>query len=160
MSSTNFGNCLAAVLLEEGGKSDDKRDPGGRTNKGITQRTYDAWRTQRGELLQDVYHISDAEVAAIYDQEYWTRCSGPTLPDGVDLSVFDFAVNSGVSRAVQAYHSAAFLYGKPDELIHEIASERLSFMKRLKTWSVFGKGWSARVARIEAKAMRMWAGHG
>jgi lysozyme family protein len=32
---------------------------------------------------------------------------------------------------------------------------RLDFMKRLSTWATFGKGWSARVARVKENAIGM-----
>jgi lysozyme family protein len=34
---------------------------------------------------------------------------------------------------------------------------RLAFLKRLKTWPVFGKGWGARVATVKSVSLRMAA---
>lgn len=44
MSADGFEPALAFVLRWEGGFVDNPADPGGRTNKGITQKVYDAWR--------------------------------------------------------------------------------------------------------------------
>ncbi|NBY21315.1 MAG: hypothetical protein EBQ73_00210, partial [Gammaproteobacteria bacterium] len=95
----NFPQALKQVLKYEGGKVDDPRDPGGRTAFGVTQDTYNAWRKKQGLPNADVFTISQADVAAIYRQEYWDSIRGDDLPAGVDFAVFDFAVNSGVSRA-------------------------------------------------------------
>lgn len=35
------------ILKSEGGFSDRKNDLGGRTNKGVTQNTYNAWRKKK-----------------------------------------------------------------------------------------------------------------
>jgi lysozyme family protein len=42
-------------------------------------------------------------------------------------------------------------------LIKALDAERLAFLKTLKTWPVFGKGWGARVASVDAIALRMAA---
>ena len=41
-------------------------------------------------------------VAPIYENNYWKRAKCDQLPSGLDLAVFDWAVNSGVSRASKA----------------------------------------------------------
>jgi lysozyme family protein len=43
------------------------------------------------------------------------------------------------------------------DLIVRLCDERLSFLKRLKTWPVFGAGWSRRVAEVRAAALAMAA---
>jgi lysozyme family protein len=45
----NFQPSLAFTLGFERGKVDHPKDPGGRTNRGITQRTYDAHRDSKGQ---------------------------------------------------------------------------------------------------------------
>ena len=45
---TRFDECLPLVLVHEGGYVNHPKDPGGATNKGITQRTYDAWCKRQG----------------------------------------------------------------------------------------------------------------
>ena len=101
----NFETCLQTVLRYEGGKVDDPRDPGGRTAFGITQNTYNGWRAAKKLPAQDVFNITQGEVAMIYRQNYWDKINGDNLPDGVDIAVFDFAVNSGVSRAAKYLQS-------------------------------------------------------
>jgi lysozyme family protein len=101
-----FQTCLAFVLKAEGGYCNNKNDPGGATNKGVTQRVYDAYRTRHGLPLQTVANIADSEVSDIYKSEYWAPTFCDQLPVGVDLCVFDFAVNAGDSRSEKVLQQA------------------------------------------------------
>ena len=156
----NYPQALKQVLKYEGGKVDDPRDPGGRTAFGITQDTYNAWRKKQNLPTVDVFTISQADVAAIYRQEYWDRISGDLLPSGVDFAVFDYAVNSGVSRAAKTLQSVvgvtqdgiigpATIQATKTYVAMSITNRRLAFMQSLSIWSTFGKGWSARIADVK-----------
>ena len=96
-----FKEALARVLVHEGGEVHNPKDPGGRTNKGITQRVYNAWRTRSHLPIRDVYLISDTEVESIYRSQYWDVIKGDQLPPGVDYAVFDGAMNSGPKQSVK-----------------------------------------------------------
>lgn len=166
----NFGPALAAVLVHEGGYVNHPRDPGGATNRGVTQTVYNDWRVTHGLPEQSVKHITDAEVMAIYKHRYWDAVKGDELPCGVDYCVFDFAVNSGTLRAARYLQEAAGanvdgMIGPAtlaavaaegaDELIDTICDARLAFLKRLSTFDTFGKGWTRRVEDVRAKAKAM-----
>ena len=43
----NFETVMDYVFKSEGGFSDRKNDLGGRTNMGVTQATYNAWRKKK-----------------------------------------------------------------------------------------------------------------
>jgi lysozyme family protein len=158
----NYAQALKQVLKYEGGKVDDPRDPGGRTAYGVTQATYDAWRKKQNMPTVDVFTISQADVAAIYRQEYWDRISGDDLPAGVDFAVFDYAVNSGVSRAAKALQGVvgtaqdgqigpATIAATKAYVAMAVTNQRLAFMKSLSIWSTFGKGWAARIADVKTQ---------
>lgn len=166
----NFKTALAAVLVHEGGYVNDPRDPGGATNKGITHRTYAAYQARIGATPSDVKHITDTEVAAIYKQQYWAAIMGDDLPSGLDYAVFDFAVNSGPSRAAKFLQRIlgvaddghigmqtlkAIAARDVDGLIKSICANRLAWLRKLRHWPTFGKGWGRRVADVEMKAGRM-----
>lgn len=156
----NFKKCLGPVLVWEGGYVNHPKDPGGPTNKGVTQRVYDAYRVNAGKPKQSVKAITNAEVEAIYRRQYWDIIKGDELPAGVDLAVFDYAVNSGTGRAAQALQK---VLGVPrdgqigqvtlervgqvqdDILVVAICDERYAFVKKLRTFSTFGKGWTRRI---------------
>jgi lysozyme family protein len=98
---SRFEYCLDKVLGEEGGFSDRKGvDRGGRTNFGITTKTYDAYRTAIHLPLQDVKDIQNSEVEAIYMQ-YWKGASCALMPEPLDLIMLDTAINSGAGKAVK-----------------------------------------------------------
>ena len=97
----SFQDALTFVLHWEGGLRDDPHDKGGRTNRGITQSVYNAWRASRGLAKQDVADIEDSEVRDIYQGGYWAPTGCPSLPQGLDLLTFDTAVNMGVGRSLR-----------------------------------------------------------
>ena len=107
MPSASFDASLPFILRWEGGFVDHPADPGGRTNKGVTQRVYDGWRRRQGMPHQDVKLISDAEVHAIYEMDYWLPPRCDLLRRPLDLVQFDTAVNMGVGRAVRFLQEAA-----------------------------------------------------
>lgn len=106
MSDTALESALKFVLRWEGGFVDHPNDPGGRTNKGVTQKVYDAWRTRQGQAPQDVKLIDDAEVHAIYATDYWAPPRCDQLDSPLDVVQFDTAVNMGVGRAVRFLQAA------------------------------------------------------
>lgn len=99
--SERFKACLRFVLKWEGGYTNHPNDPGGATNKGITQSVYNSWRKSKGLPPRDVRHITDAEVEQIYYERYWKPLRADELPAPLDLVVFDSGVNCGIGRAAR-----------------------------------------------------------
>lgn len=99
--TTRFDTCLQFVLAREGGFVNDPHDRGGATNKGITQAVYDLWRKEHGLEPRSVAEIDDEEVATIYRAKYWESSRCGTLPEPIDLFVFDSAVQHGPRKAIQ-----------------------------------------------------------
>lgn len=97
---SNFDASLKLVLRSEGGNDDDPADHGGRTSRGITQREYTAWLAERNLLTRDVWQASQADISAIYHDEYWMPW-GDLIPIGTDYVFFDMCVNAGPSRAIK-----------------------------------------------------------
>ncbi|MEO5806032.1 putative peptidoglycan-binding domain-containing protein [Devosia sp.] len=92
------------------------------------------------------------------------------MPAGLDLALFDFAVNSGPDRAIKTLQAllgvvadgqigpvtlAAINADKRGAagLSAALCDRRLDFLTRLSTFAVFGKGWHARVAAIRKAAL-------
>jgi len=167
----NFARSLALVLKSEGGWSDNPKDPGGATMKGVTIANFRRY-VKADATKDDLRHITDAQVATVYRRFYWDAVAGAELPDGVDYAVFDFAVNSGPGRAAKylqgvvgvlvdgrvgpATVKAAF--AKPAAtVVNDICDDRLAFLKGLGAWKTFGKGWSSRVSSVRATALAMAA---
>ncbi len=148
MASGNFERCLAVTLKWEGGYSNHPDDPGGPTMRGVIQREYDAWRGKHGKRARPVRQIEEDELREIYRSEYWDAMDCGGLAPGMDLCVFDAAVNSGVRRA-RAWCAQA-------SEIDAFCDLRLGFLRRLgRLWRVFGTGWTRRVASIRNEAHLM-----
>lgn len=164
MAAGNFQASLALTLPFEGGRSSDPRDPGGDTMCGITQAVYDDDRDARGLPRRSVFESTAAERESIYQRRYWQKAQCEAMPAGADFALFDFAVNSGVSRAVRTlqnlvgvaadgvagrYTLAAVQrytsqYG-PSALGDALCHARLAWMQSLSTYATFGHGWKRRV---------------
>lgn len=150
-----FSICHDITETWEGGWSDHKADPGGKTMYGITEAVFHAWLKVRGLPLRPVRSITKSEALSIYREQYWKPTAETfALFPGVDLAVYDAAVNSGVSRGVKWLKASV---GSTDHSItvKRVCRARLSFMQGLKIWQPFGKGWGRRVADIEAKGVVM-----
>jgi lysozyme family protein len=175
MTASNFSPSLAITLKQEGGFSNDKADHGGRTMRGITWREYAAYRKRRNLPDQDVKLISDNELHYIYRDSYWLTICADALPAGLDLCAFDYAVNSGPSRAARALQqalglpqtgkitqteiSAVLAAPSLDKLIDAYCDLRAAFLRRIGvgSQSVFLKGWLSRVRTIRREAHAMAA---
>jgi lysozyme family protein len=105
-ASGAFAKALQFTLPAEGGRVDDPFDPGGRTNKGIIQSVYDAYRRSKNLQPADVFNITDQEVTDIYFNRYWkpAQCDIMVLP--LAVVQFDTAVNFGVGGSVQFLQEA------------------------------------------------------
>lgn len=169
-SVSRFEQCLAIVLRFEGGYVDDPSDPGGATNFGITRRTLARWRHVRPWWKlprSQVRRLRQTEVRNIYRSLFWAPCRASLLPAGLDLALFDFAVNSGPVRAIR--HLQALLGVRRDgligpvtlravarrstdggtsRLIRGLCDRRLGFLRTLSGFSRFGRGWMRRVAAV------------
>jgi lysozyme family protein len=166
----NFEACLKITLLQEGGFSNDKADHGGRTMRGITQSEYNKWLRRNGKPQEDVKSITDERLQEIYRKDYWDAVQGDFLPAGLDLCMFDYAVNSGPSRAIKAWQTVAGV--KVDgrlnaditvtpRTIDAYCDQRAGFLRRIGvgSQSVFLRGWLSRVRTIRASAHRMALPH-
>jgi lysozyme family protein len=167
MSRLNFEYALEAILRFEGGYVDHPADPGGATSMGITLATLSAWRG-RAVTKSEVRTLTRAEAGAIYRARYWDAIRADELPPGLDIALFDCAVNSGPSRAIRLLQRALHLSQNgrmsastvaatatmpTGPLIRAVCDERRAFLKALSTFPVFGRGWMARVAAVEKLAL-------
>ncbi len=172
MAVAGYERSLACLLAHEGGYSNHPDDPGGPTNFGITIVDYRRY-AKADATAADVRAMSVDEAKVIYRKRYWDAQRCDELPAGVDYAVFDYGVNSGTGRSGKVLRRVLH---RPDDssavtddviaaaraadaraLVTAICDERLRFLKSLKTWHVFGKGWGRRVGEVKAVALQMAA---
>ena len=159
------------MLAHEGGYVHHEKDPGGRTNHGVTQRVWEEWVGHEVDEKQ-MRALTHEMVAPLYKRKYWDACRADDLVAGVDYVVFDVAVNSGPGRAIKFLQSCVGVtadggFGPatlaavkkseedPARLIEMYCAKRLEFLQSLKTFETFGKGWSRRVQEVKDKALKM-----
>lgn len=165
----NFARALPLVLKWEGGWSDHPDDDGGPTNKGVTLATMRRY-LKADATKDDLRKITDEQVATVYYRHYWSAVNAQAIPAGLDYALFDFAINSGPSRAAKFLQRIvgtnvdgrvgpktveAVNQLNTDDVIRHLCDERLAWLKRLKDWPVFGKGWTNRVVDVKRNALKM-----
>jgi lysozyme family protein len=177
-ADARFAECVQIVLKHEGGFVDHPADPGGATKHGISLR----YARTLGSMLDldrdgdvdraDILLVTPAKAAMVYRDWFWRDVKGDDLPAGIDLVAFDFAVNSGPARAIRSLQRA--VGAQPDgfigpatlgavrlalpnrrAVIEAVCNDRLDFLRGLRTWPVFGRGWAARVEDVRARALVM-----
>jgi lysozyme family protein len=169
MSAACWDEAISRLLRSEGGYVNHPSDPGGPTNFGITIADYRRYM-KPDATAADVRAMKIDEAKAIYREKYWRAVRCDELPAGVDYCVFDYAVNSGTGRVPKVLQRVLGLgvTGRVDEatvaaarkrearaLIQSICDERMRFLQALKTWPVFGKGWSRRVGEVRVAALAL-----
>lgn len=126
-----FLRVMDIILGYEGGYSNDPNDPGGETNYGITKRSYPHL---------DIKNLSKEQALAIYHEDYWERIGGDSLAFPEALALMDYAVNSGVSRAMTHWALARDVW--------ELQEMRVEYLTSLKQFDVYGRGWMRRVSDV------------
>ena len=167
----NFDLALRALLKHEGGYVNHPSDPGGMTNLGVTKRVWEEWVGHEVDEKQ-MRALTPELVAPLYKKKYWDKVCGDELPTGVDLAVFDLAVNSGPGRAAKMLQKVLGVAQDgaigpqtllkavnvdSSKLVADYNAERLAFLMALPTWATFGKGWGRRVAEVTEQATHMTA---
>jgi lysozyme family protein len=168
-----FPAALAIVLKHEGGYVNHPKDPGGRTNLGVTQRVWEAW-TGRPATEQEMRALTVEMVAPLYRKKYWEKVRAPDLAPGLDLHVFDFGVNAGPARAMR--YLQMMVGTNPDGIYGPATKRALSnyldqyttakavkrygelregYYRQLRTFPTFGRGWLRRNREVTAAALEM-----
>lgn len=167
--SDNFPPCQSFTLGEEGGFSNDPRDPGGATNLGITLSTLSHWRKAQC-APSDVRALTPDLVAPIYKVLYWNAMRCWDLPPGIDLMVFDFGCNAGQGTSALLLQTAVGV-DRDEEigpvtagaargadvgaLIASLFAAQQAYYRSLAGFPTFGNGWLARTGRRRALALSM-----
>ena len=154
----NFLTAFEKLLKHEGGYSDHRDDPGGKTRYGVTEAVARevGYRGDMRELPLDL-------AQRIYKERYWDAVQAENLPPDVRYIVFDGAVNSGVSQSVKWLQRACGVHDDgvigpitiraastlhSEGLRRRILAQRLRFMAKLPNWPAFSRGWANRICDL------------
>jgi lysozyme family protein len=147
----NFDLAFERLLGHEGAYVNDPRDPGQETNWGISKRSYPHL---------DIKSLTREQAKAIYREDFWDKV-GDSVHPAIKYQLFDFAVNSGISRAIKELQRAVHAVddGKwgpksnaaaramcHHDILMRFLAFRLRFMVRLPNWKHASGGWANRVA--------------
>lgn len=171
----SFDSSLAFTLDEEGGYLDHPTDPRGAINQGITLARLRRFLRQPQLERDAIQHVSRATVRALYLADFWNRTRCDALPVGIDLMVFDHAVNAGPDRAGRALQLAAghrrdtvdgaigpdtlsrAARADSDTLLTALAAMQRTGYRQMAAFGLFGTGWLARLDRRRAAARELMA---
>jgi len=140
-------------IQEEGGYSNDPKDPGGETNWGISKRAFPD---------EDIKGMTRAEAVRIYYNYYWQAPGIAALPIELAFQVFDAGINLGTTTAIRMLQSVV---GVPADgqvgpqtraavsalplavVLLGLLAARERFYVNAHNWDLYGKGWISRHAQ-------------
>lgn len=167
----NFGAAFSITVGVEGGYQNNPNDrgnwTGGEIGVGENQGTKYGISAAAYPNL-DIANLTRDQAAAIYQSDYWNKISGNALPSGVDIMVFDTAVNSGVGAASHLLQRAAGMseadqdgdigpktlaavqqfaanHGVKSLIIEYQAERNVALTENADEWAENGLGWSRRL---------------
>lgn len=164
-----FDQCIGFILKAEGGYVDDPADPGGATNFGISLRFYRE-KIKTSATKADIQKLSQQDAIVIYKTYFWLTTGCDRMPAGVDLLMFDMAVNQGPGTAIRTlqralgYPAASVdgVYGPATQrdayakmgapLISEITARRIVHYGESSLFQQDGLGWVRRALAAQAYA--------
>jgi lysozyme family protein len=166
-----FEKVIAYIHQDEGEYSNDPNDPGGPTRLGITYIDLarhrgipkkDAWRLVKG--------MDEAECKEIYKKYYWDLNLCDELPASIDYFIFDSSLHSGYETAAKWLQRSvgASPDGKigpktlaavndvaPVALLGQLVKRRRDYLKSLKLWRTYSRGWTNRVNKVEKRCKKI-----
>jgi lysozyme family protein len=108
--AADFLTAYQTVLSHEGGYINDPDDPGGETYKGVSRKLWSSWEgweiidraKRKSGFPGNLEKETDLQelIKDFYRQKFWDSIQGNNINDqNVATSIFDFAVNAGVSTS-------------------------------------------------------------
>jgi len=166
----NFDRAINKMLNLEGGKTYEKSDRGGKTNLGITQRTYNDWKDSIKQPRADVFNITVEEAKEIYKQNYWNIIKGSKLPHSIAQAILSMALTDGPQDAIRhtqkilgipptgtmgpitmkAIWSAAKQKGE-SKITNYIVDKQIQRYQSDEQAKTYGKGWTNRAESLRPK---------
>jgi lysozyme family protein len=149
---------------------DDRRDPGGATQCGLTHTDWTEYCEANGLPQTPVQTMGQAAGMAIYYTKYWLPFC-PKLKPGLDLFFFDTDVNMGLRRAVMLLQASLRVsvdggWGPKTQaavdavtdvaaVIKDEEGRRAATYRSFGTFATFGSDWIRRDQEIGAESIAM-----
>lgn len=168
--NANFPAALAFVWgpgRDAPGAHTSPHDPGGATNGGVIQATWDG-AVRSGIALGTLAAATHEQLADVLQATCWgATCDA--LPHGIDLLMFDGRMLSG--RFPRLFQQCLGYMGDdvdgwigpetlkrvrsrdPETLIDAVCGVHCAYLAGLPIWPTFGHGWTARLKAVQAAAI-------
>ena len=173
----NFTSSLGLTLKNEGGYTNDPRDPGNRlpdgragsTNLGVTQLHWELFIGKK-VTQDDMRRLTADTVAPFYKKQYWDNCNCDDMPAGLDYCLFDFAVNAGGGTARRILQQSlgvetdgtigpATLSKISESSINDVIDKftftKKEYYKTLRDFTIYGLGWIKRCDVVRNQSIAM-----
>jgi lysozyme family protein len=166
VSVDRFNEFIDRVLEDEGGFTNNPKDPGNWTGG----------RVGNGKLLGtkfgiaantypnvDIPNLTREQAKAIYRRDWWDKLRLDRMPPMVAAMLLSVAINTGIGRASRWLQAAvgakvdgqvgpatigAVQATDPNDIGFLFLAEYLDFLNDLTTWQTFGRGWAQRVVGL------------
>lgn len=125
-----FESVIGPLLQREGGFVGQDGRSGAPANFGINQ---------RANPDIDVRNLTPQRAQELYRERYWNPVVQAGVPEYAREAVFDFAVNAGPQRAIEAWNRSGGDIGAFNE-------QRLAHYRRQPDYAQNGRSWERRVA--------------
>lgn len=181
MTTENSPRCIANTLVYEGAFGRTRADRGDWTSGkiGVGRLAGTAYGIAAMTLKErglsedtDLSKMTKDQAIALYRAKEWKEVAGDQMPKGIDQIVYDGTVNSGKGRGVPwvgravgckfptnalaiASTASALSHEKRRAAVKAACAARMAFLRGLAIFSTFGKGWTTRVAGMEAIGVKM-----
>ena len=162
----NYKILAPFILSHEGGFSNNPKDPGGATMRGVTLATFRAVYGSK-KTVADLKRITSAQWYTIFKKYYWDKCKADIIANqSVANMLVDFAWHSGVATAVKAIQQIVGVdadgaagrvtvgaingYFKGSAYVFEqLKAKRMQYLRTRAAWPTFKNGWTTRVSSIK-----------
>jgi lysozyme family protein len=151
---SSFDDAFDALIGNEGGYSNNPKDPGGETMWGVTARVARSYG-----YVGPMKDLPRDTAKAIAKKLYWDPLSLDSFDPRVAFQIFDANYNGGhpviwmqgaagspVDGLIGPKTISAVQAVDPLRFMMRWNSLRLTYFTSLKTWPDFGKGWARRIA--------------
>lgn len=133
MPNTRFDEFFNILMKLEGGYSNNPKDSGGPTYKGITLKS---WRDYKNDQNATFDNIQTEDIKAFYRKMYFDAVPAP-VGDELHYNFFDMAVNSGLGNArkmILANPTIKNVYDYREQFFREIVIKNASQLEFLPGW--------------------------
>lgn len=148
---SQFNPAYELILANEGGYSNDPRDFGGETWKGIARIMHSNWEgwplvdeikanTDKNSLLKALAADEELEVMVMkfYEKEFWNRMLCGQIEDqSIANELFDTAVNQGISKSVRQFQEALNLLNNNQKHYSDINEDGTMGNDTLKAYRAY-----------------------